>query len=199
MNPVTHFLLGWSAASADSSLSPRERAAVTLAGIVPDVDGFGIAAELLTRGSDHELLWWTRYHHTALHNLTFALIVTAAGFAVTGRRWRTALLVFLSFHVHLLGDFLGARGPENDHWPIPYLMPFSESPQFIWEGQWELNAWPNFVVTGAALALMFYLAVKRGYSPLEMVSTRADRAFVRTLRSRFSYGNENKRNPEETI
>jgi len=33
MNPITHFLLGWTVANADVSLSRRERAAVTLAGV----------------------------------------------------------------------------------------------------------------------------------------------------------------------
>lgn len=187
MNPVTHFLLGWTVANADTSLTHKERAAVTLAGVVPDIDGLGLVAELLTRGSDHELLWWTKYHHIALHNLTFAFVVAAASCVFTGRRWRTAFLAFLSFHIHLLGDIVGARGPDGDHWPIPYLTPVSDSLQLIWDGQWELNAWPNFVVTGAALALTFYLAWKRGYSPLEMMSSRADKAFVRTLRERFSF------------
>jgi len=31
----------------------------------------------------------------------------------------------------------------------------------------------------------FYLAWKRGYSPLEMVSGKVDEAFVETLRKRF--------------
>ena len=186
MNPVTHFLLGWTVANTDRSLSGRERAAVTLAGVAPDLDGLGLVAEILTRGSKHELLWWSTYHHTALHNLTFAVLVTTACFISTGRRWRVAALAFASFHIHLLGDLLGARGPENDHWPIPYLMPFSDAWQLIWDGQWELNAWPNFVITGALLVFCCYLACKRGFSPLEMVSARADHAFVQTLRNRFS-------------
>lgn len=185
MNPVTHLLLGWTVANVDTSLSRKERAAITLAGLVPDLDGLGLVAEALTLGSQNELLWWSNYHHTALHNLTFALSVSLVCWLATGRRWLVALLAFVSFHIHLLGDLLGARGPENDHWPISYLMPFSDSWQWIWEGQWELNAWPNFVVTGALLVLMFYLAWKRGHSPLEMVSQRADQAFVTALRNRF--------------
>jgi hypothetical protein len=56
-----------------------------------------------------------------------------------------------------------------------------------WNGlEWELNAWPNFVITGAALLATLFLAWKRGYSPLEMFSARADKAFVETLWSRFS-------------
>lgn len=188
MNPVTHLLLGWSVANADISLNRRERTAVTLAGLAPDLDGLGLVAEALTRGSRHELLWWSSYHHTALHNITFAAVVAAICCISTGRRWRVALLALLSFHIHLLGDLLGARGPDNDHWPIPYLMPFSDRWQWIWDGQWELNAWPNFLITGGLLALMFYWAWKRGRSPLEMVSTRADQAFVQTVRNRFPVG-----------
>jgi hypothetical protein len=185
MSPITHLLLGWTVANAGTSLDRRERAAVTLAGVVPDLDGLGLVAEILTRGSKNELLWWSNYHHTALHNLIFALLVTAVCFISTGRRWRVAALAFASFHIHLLGDLLGAKGHENDHWPIPYLMPFSDAWQWIWDGQWELNAWPNFVITVTLLVLCFYLACKRGFSPLEMISTRADHAFVQTLRDRF--------------
>lgn len=185
MNPITHLLLGWTVASADGTLARRERAAVTLAAVVPDLDGLGLAAEILTRGSRHEMLWWSAYHHTVLHNLTFALFVSAVSFFLTGRRWRVAFLAFFSFHIHLLGDILGARGPDNDHWPIPYLTPFSDAWQFAWNGQWDLNAWPNIALTMALLLLCFYLAWKRGYSPLEMISARADQAFVQTLRRRF--------------
>ena len=185
MNPITHLLLGWTVATTDRSLTRKERAAVTLAGVAPDLDGVGIVVELMTRGSTHELLWWTQYHHTALHNLFFGLLVAAACTFSTGRGWRVALLPFISFHIHLLGDLLGARGPYNDHWPIPYLMPFSDVWQWSWEGQWALNAWPNFLLTGLLLWFSLYLAWKRGYSPLEMVSRRADHLFVTTLRNRF--------------
>ena len=187
MNPVTHLLLGWTVANADRSLSRKERTAVTLAGLAPDLDGLGLVAEIITRGTGHELLWWTNYHHTALHNISFALLVAVIAAVSTGRRWLVALLAFVSFHIHLLGDLVGARGPENDHWPIPYLMPFSDRWQWVWDGQWELNAWPNFLLTILLLILMLYLAWRRGYSPLEMVSVRADQAFVQTLRSRFAY------------
>jgi hypothetical protein len=81
---------------------------------------------------------------------------------------------------------VGARGPDGDQWPIHYLWPVDPAFGLTWAGQWELNAWPNFVITGALLAVMFVYAVKRGVSPLEMVSARANDAFVGTLRARFS-------------
>ena len=75
--------------------------------------------------------------------------------------------------------------PDGYQWPIPYLAPFSRAIEFSWQGQWALNAWPNFVITFGLLLVTFYLAWSRGYSPLEMVSARLDEAFVAALRRRF--------------
>jgi inner membrane protein len=93
----------------------------------------------------------------------------------------------LSFHIHLLEDLLGSRGPEGYQWPIPYFMPFSRACELSWHYQWALNAWPNFAITILLLMLTFYLAWLRGFSPLEMVSLRADAAFVGALRERFPF------------
>ena len=97
----------------------------------------------------------------------------------------TALLVFLSFHLHLLCDLIGARGPDGDQWPIPYLKPFSSSIQLTWHGQWALNAWQNFAITGIFLLATFWIAWKYARSPLELVSQPANRALIQTLRQRF--------------
>lgn len=185
MSPVTHFLVGWIVANS-ADLNRKERAAVTIAGVVPDIDGIGAIAETLTRGWERPLLWYSEYHHVLGHNLGFAVMVAAVSFMVATRRWKTAVLAFLSFHLHLLGDLVGGRGPDGYQWPIPYLLPFSDAWQWTWQGQWALNAWPNFVITIAALLVTFYLAWKRRYSPLEMVSATADRTFIETLRHRFS-------------
>jgi hypothetical protein len=97
----------------------------------------------------------------------------------------TALLVFISFNLHLLCDLIGARGPDGDQWPIPYLRPFSNSVQLTWHGQWALNAWQNFLITGLLLLATFWLAWKYASSPLELVSQPANRALTQTLRQRF--------------
>ena len=184
MNPITHFLVSWDLANV-VPFERRDRALITLAGVIPDIDGFGAIPELLTRNSDHPLFWWTDYHHILEHNLPFGLLITIGSFTIAKKRWKTALLAFFTFHLHILGDVLGGRGPDGYQWPIPYLYPFSDTWLLVWKGQWELNAWPNFVVTGIALFLMFFLAWRRGFSPLEMVSAFADRVFVQTLRKRF--------------
>lgn len=191
MNPVTHLLVGWTVANT-TTLTQRERALVTMAGVIPDVDGLGMVADFLTGDSPQPLELWGKFHHVLAHNLGFGLGVGVAAFALSTRRWVTASLALLSFHLHLLGDVVGARGPDGDQWPIPYLSPFSQRWQWAWDGQWALNAWPNFVITGALLLVAFYLAWRRAVSPLEMVSSRANQAFVKTLRDRFGcpQGNE---------
>jgi inner membrane protein len=185
LSPVTHFLTGWVVANCAPSLGTRERAVVTLAGVVPDVDGLGAIPDFLTRNSSHPLNWFGTYHHQ-LHNLPFGVFVAGVSLVIAKKnKWMTALLVFVSFHLHLFEDILGGRGPEGYQWPIPYLTPFSHAAQLTWRGQWALNGWQNFAITFLLLLLTFYLAWAKGYSPLEMVSTRADKAFVATLRHRF--------------
>ncbi len=207
MSPVTHFFAGWLvAASADlagpSPLTRREKALIVAAAVAPDLDGLGIIPELLTRHSSHPLLWFSQYHHS-LHTLAFALVCTLLAFVLTrpwhgfafgpairGRElpaspWLTAALVFLSFHLHLFCDLIGARGPDGYQWPIPYLKPFSNAWQLTWHGQWALNGWQNFAITALLLAGTLGLAWRCGTSPMELVSRAANGALVKALRQRF--------------
>ncbi len=181
---MTHFLAGWLVANA-ATLDRRERAMVAVAGVIPDLDGLGIVGEVLTRKSSHPLAWWSEYHHVLGHNLGFCLFITALCFLIAKRRWITAGLGFVSFQLHLVGDLIGARGPDGEQWPIPYLAPFSNHWQLTWHGQWALNAWPNMLITAVASAAAIYLAWRRGYSPLEIFSTRANQVFVGAIRKRF--------------
>ena len=115
MSPITHFLTGWLLANAPHGLGRRERALVTLAGVVPDADGLGPVAELLTRESPRPLLWWTQYHHVLGHNLLFGMLAACGAAALSKRRlWLTGALAFVSFHLHIIGDLVGARGPDGD-------------------------------------------------------------------------------------
>lgn len=200
MSPVTHFFAGWLIAGG-TSLSRREKALIVGAGLAPDLDGLGAIPEFLTRNSAHPLPWFSLYHHS-LHTLAFALACaslawlfsTAANFTfgpkILGRPrpaypWKTAFLALLSFHLHLLCDLIGSRGPDGYQWPIPYLAPFSNAFQLGWQGQWALNAWPNFVVTILLLLATFWLAKRYASSPLEFVSEKANSAFIAVVRARF--------------
>jgi inner membrane protein len=212
MSPVTHFFAGWLLASVSpagrpTTLTRREKALVVAAAVAPDIDGIGIIPELLTRNTSHPLLWFSQYHHS-LHTLAFALVCTVAAYIVAGpmadftfgpviqgRRspshpGLTAFLVFISFHLHLLCDLIGARGPDGDQWPIPYLTPVSNTLQLTWHGQWALNAWQNFVITAFFLLATFWIAWRYAVSPLELVSEPANQALTQTLRQRFSPNTE---------
>lgn len=187
MSPITHFLTGWVFANC-TRLERRDRALVSLACVAPDIDGLGIVPELLTRHSAHPLLWFTLYHHS-LHNLAFAAVCAAVVTGVAKQKWKAGLLAFLSFHLHLFEDILGSRGPDGYQWPISYLSPFSSALQLSWRGQWALNAWPNIALTVILLFVTLWLAWRRGFSPLEMISLKADQAFVAALRRRFPASN----------
>jgi len=152
--------------------------------VLPDFDGLGIVFDL-ARGTHPAMGLYAEYHHVLGHNLAAALIASALAFAVARRRALCAALVCLSFHLHLLGDLVGSAGPERSIWTLSYLYPFSDR-AFAWQGQWELNAWPNILVTVVLLAVIAVLAVRRGRTPVELVSTRADAAVVAALRGRFA-------------
>ena len=184
MNPITHLLVSWVIADS-ADLDKRERNAVTLSGVIPDIDSFGIIAEQLTKESGHPLFWWSDYHHILGHNIGFGILVAVVVFIVSKKKWKTMGLALFCFHLHLLCDIVGAKGPDGYQWPIPYLLPFSNAIQIVWKYQWEINAWPNFVITVAALAVTFYYAWKNGYSVLGMISKKMDLVFVRTLQNRF--------------
>jgi hypothetical protein len=186
MNPITHGLTGWCFAEVFPQLGRREKALVTTAAIAPDLDGFGLIAELVTREGDRPLLWWTEYHHLLCHNLLFAIVFAAFAAALARTRSAlTGLLAFVGVHLHLAGDLVGSRGPDDYQWPIPYLSPSRGEPQLAWSGQWHLNAWPNFAITIALLFVVITLAWRRGESVLGLVSQRADDIFVAALRARF--------------
>ena len=182
MSPITHFFVGWAVANSSSSIEKRDRAWITCASIVPDIDGLGLVAEVLTRNSSRPLTWWSDYHHILAHNIGFALVFTVLAATFARRKILTPALVFLSFHLHLVCDLVGARGPDGEQWPIPYLRPFSAAWNLTWQGQWPLNSWQNLVLTAGLIAAAGALAKKRGYSPVEIFSTKADLAVVRALR-----------------
>lgn len=154
MNPVTHFLAGWVVANA-AHLNRRERAVVTVAAVIPDIDGIGVVVRMLTRDTDNPLYWYEEYHHVLAHNLFFGLFVAGVCFMISKQRWKTAGFALFNFHLHLLGDLVSGRGPDGSIWLVRYLYPINNEWEISWQGQWELNAWPNYAVTLILLAVTF--------------------------------------------
>jgi len=189
MSPATHFLTGWLIANIDH-LERRDRALVTLASVIPDADGLGILTSITSQNQGSGLNLYGQYHHVLAHNVFFGILLAAVCYALSKKKGLITFLVILSFHIHLLEDLLSGRGPDGTIWAISYLFPVLPDIQLSWSGQWELNAWPNVVITAAALLLTLYLAWRRGFSPVSLFSLRADRAVVDTLRNRFPYRHE---------
>jgi len=185
MHVVTHLLMGWTLAE-HTTKSPRDRALITFASVAPDLDGLGLIVDAAAPLFDWTMQWYDRFHHLLLHGLPGALLCTALFACFARQRPYTAGLVFVSYHLHLLGDLLGSRGGgETAIWPIHYLAPLSDGLTFAWGGQWPLTSWQNTTLTVVLMVYALVLAVRRGYSPVGLFSARADAVFVETLRQRW--------------
>ncbi len=183
MSPVTHlFASGVVAAYTTDNL--RDRRLVTIAGVIPDADGLGIIFDIANGSFSHgNLFYYPKYHHWILHGLPGALLCSFLLAAFAQRKWRVLGLAFLVFHLHLLCDFVGSRGPTpDDIWPIFYLGPFSQTPMWYWKHQWALDAWPNRIFSAVLLFWSLALAVRLGDSIVGVFSRRADEVVVAVLR-----------------
>ena len=184
MAPATHLLLSWLVANVTPGCSAperrRERFAITAAGLMPDVDGWGLVAGLMTGSLDRGREWFVEYHHL-LHNG-----LMAGGVALVAGLWCRSVIVFVAclvtFHLHLFCDVIGAKGPDGYAWPIPYGLPFSHQWEWVWQGQWALNAWPNTLITAIALVASMWLAHRRGYWFMDLFNRHYDRRVLELLR-----------------
>jgi inner membrane protein len=188
MSPVTHLLASWLIA-AQATDTPRDCRLVTLAGVLPDLDGLGLLVDLANQALGRQETWYYgRYHHFLLHGILGGLAL-ALVLALAGRRHiRVALLALAVFHLHLLCDLVGSRGPSpDDLWPIHYLAPWHNYPMWVWHGQWPLDGWPNRVISVALFAGCLALAVQLGHSVVAVFSRRVDAVVVPVLRQWWRY------------
>jgi len=166
--------------------NPRDRKLVTLAGVIPDADALGILVDwtkAALAGEPASYECYQQYHHLLLHGWPGALLVSAILTCFGNKRRRTFLLCLLVFHLHLLCDLVGSRGPSpGDLWPISYGEPLFRHPIWIWRGQWKLDGWQNQSIFVVLFALSLWVAIRRGCSFVELFSGRADALFVATLR-----------------
>jgi inner membrane protein len=184
VSPVTHFVGSWIIAAATTD-NTRDRNLVTLAGILPDADGLGIFLDLARSAySGHDsFFYYQYYHHYLTHGWPAAILLTALLNCFARRHLRTALLCFFVFHLHLLCDLIGSRGPSPaDIWPIYYGEPLFHHPVFAWRGQWSLSGWQNFVFFSIILLAELWLATRRGYSFFGIFNKKLDEIFVQVLR-----------------
>ncbi|MGO8752092.1 MAG: metal-dependent hydrolase [Thermoguttaceae bacterium] len=186
MNPITHLLASWTLAE-NSGSDSRDTALIAWAGVAPDLDGLGALVDGVNGIVGRQTFLYGTYHHFLLHGLFAALALPTVFCIWAHHRVRVFVWGFAAVHLHMLCDLVGSRGPDpEDIWPIPYLAPFSRLLTFEWSHQWPLNAWPNFVFTILLIGYVFVTAVRRGHSPLQLFSCRANEVFVNTARARWN-------------
>ena len=166
--------------------NPRDRQLVALAGVIPDLDGFGMivdVARAVVADQPNSFQLYHRYHHVLCHGWPAAILLCGLLVFFAQERWRTFAFCLLTFHLHLLCDLLGSRGPSaTDLWPICYSEPVFRHPIWFWKNQWKLDGWQNQIV----FLLVFIASIKRaissGSSVVEIFSNRADHVFTKVLR-----------------
>lgn len=182
MAPETHLLASWVIAAFITD-NPRDCRLVTLAGVLPDVDGLGLLVDAATGAwGNHPTQLYAQYHHYLLHGIWGAVLVSGVLAAFGQRRLRVGLLALLVFHIHILCDLAGSRGPSpEDLWPIFYLGPLTHSPMWLWHGQWRLDAWQNRYLSAGLFIWSLFLAVRLGHSFVGVFNRRLDSVFVGVL------------------
>lgn len=189
MSPEAHLFASWIIA-AKTTDNPRDCRIVALAGLLPDADGLVLVADWVSAWLGRpEVYLYQRYHHFLLHGLWAAVLFAVVAGCLAKRRLRVVLLTLAVFHLHLVCDLVGSRGPSAyDLWPVFYLGPFSKQFMWIWHGQWPLDAWPNRVIAVGLFAWALWLAVKEGHSVVGVFSRRADVVVVGVLRKWWAAG-----------
>ncbi len=170
MNPIVHAELSW--LGAQKLLDRRDRVLITLAGVLPDLDG-------LTLLGGEEL--YGKWHHVLTHGVFSALVICATLALMAKRKWAVFGLALAAFHLHLFCDLLGS-GPG---WPIYYRWPLSTE-QVAWSGQWDLASWQNTIIGLSATIAVLACALPFGRTAVELFSLKADAKVVATLRKRFA-------------
>jgi hypothetical protein len=53
--------------------------------------------------------------------------------------------------------------------------------QLAWHGQWSLNGWQNYLITMMLIVATLWIAKRKGVSPVEIFSVKADKQVVKAL------------------
>lgn len=168
MSPLIHAQIGWLIAA--PLPEKKHRVAITVAAVIPDLDGFG----LLIDESYYEM-----WHHKLAHGFMAALLLPLITYVWSKDR-KVTFLVFLAFHSHILADLAGS-GPG---WPIFYLWPLNTE-GWLPSWQWDLASWQNSLFGLCSTLLCLYCAIPFKRTPVEIFSANTDQKIVQTIRNRF--------------
>ncbi len=152
-----------------------------MSGVAPDLDGLGYIIDYFDPSSDI----FCKFHHIVGHNLGAYIVFLIITLLFADKKIISFLFVTLTFHLHMLCDVLGGRGPDEYQWPIPYLLPFSEAWNWTWDGQWYLHAWQNSVAYAIFVMITVIIAFKKKNTPVELISQKWDTAVMRSFSNIF--------------
>ncbi|WP_221892300.1 metal-dependent hydrolase [Teredinibacter haidensis] len=179
ISPVAHLLISWPVSYAlFKDTTKRERIILSVSGLSPDIDGFGLVVDFSTKILGVSTNYWSHFHHN-LHSLPFGIFVAVISmFFAKGRRVLIGCGSLLLFHIHLLCDLVGSKGSNGYQWPIPYLSPLHSGVNLSVSWQWELNAWQNILIAFIFSAINYSLIKIKRESPFELVSSRINNVVV---------------------
>ena len=182
MSPGAHLLASWILADRFEP-DQRGRRLIAIAGVIPDIDGMGILVDALNRDRTE---YYATYHHLLAHNLLFGLLFSGLAAALVKKdKARVFLLSLLAFHLHLVFDVMGSRGPDGFQWPIHYFYPFAAHVEWIWSGQWLLNGWQNLSILAALFLWAVCLSAKKHRSFIEVISPSLYRQIFLAIEKRW--------------
>ncbi|MDP7093253.1 MAG: zinc finger HIT domain-containing protein [Gammaproteobacteria bacterium] len=168
MNPITHLEFGWALANTIDG-PPKRRLMIMAAGLVADLDGMTI----LFGQEAYQV-----YHHSVTHNFVFGALLALGLTLLFDRSVKAALLIYLSYLVHLGCDLVGTI------WEMKILVPFSQL-QIESPVNWPLNSWQNYLVTAILAMIGLWIAVRYKRTPFELVWPSLDRVLVTMIDLRW--------------
>lgn len=101
MSPVVHLMGSWLIGSV-ATKNPRDRQLVAMAGVIPDLDGFGMIVDVARSVvTDQPMTFqlYSRYHHILCHGWPAAIVLCGLLMYFARERWRTFALCLLTFHL----------------------------------------------------------------------------------------------------
>lgn len=183
MTPPQHFIISWVVANS-ADLDRRSRVGITLAGILPDVDGLGYFVDRANLRFDVYSHYYMDYHHFIGHNLFAGLFIAGMMACFCQRKLTVFLLSLLAFHLHLLADLAGSMGGDGYQWPIYYLYPILPDFTLTWSGQWELSSWKNSAIGISFFVIALIIAHYKQVTFFEFFSTKIEKKVIEVARRR---------------
>jgi hypothetical protein len=182
MSPMTHLLASWILAERATD-NTRDCRLATLAGILPDADGLGLVVDVVRPMLGlAPTQYYARYHHYLLHGAFGAVLIAGLLACLARRKLRVVVVALVLFHLHLLCDLAGSRGPApEDLWAIYYAGPFDRDPMWLWKGQWRLDGWQNRIIGVTVFVYALWRAPVVGHSVVGVFNRRVDAVLVGVL------------------